>query len=155
MKQLVWGLLLFWVVGAAVNLAFAQTKLERYTTGCEAKQRDLCWLAADAYQRKGDMQKAITFYRKACALDEGTSCHQLGMLYTSGKHLSQSLTTASEFFTKACAQNIADSCYNLGVLFQHGYGVQANAQQARDFFTKACDLQHEKACERAAQVSKN
>ena len=54
---------------------------------------------------KQDDFKALKFFQKACGLNSGSGCSQLGYLYGKGKGVKQDDFKALKFFQKACDLN--------------------------------------------------
>ena len=51
---------------------------------------------------KQDDSKALKFYQKACDLNNGTGCSDLGFMYKEGKGVKQDNFKALKFYQKAC-----------------------------------------------------
>ncbi len=84
---------------------------------------------------------------KACDLNNGSGCFNLGLLYDDGKSVTQDYTQANTFYTKACDMGNARGCFNLGISYDNGKGVRQNMQTAKELFGKACDLGEQKGCD--------
>ena len=63
--------------------------------------KDLIKSGEEAYD-KGDYQKAVELYQKACDSGEALGCYNLGVLYANGQGVKQDFTTAKQYFGKAC-----------------------------------------------------
>jgi TPR repeat protein len=61
---------------------------------------------------KQDDFKALKFYQKACDLNLGISCSQLGFMYEKGKDVRKSNTKALKYYSKACDLEFALGCKN-------------------------------------------
>ena len=60
-----------------------------------------------------DYSKAIDFYRKACDLDYGPACNNLGVLYANGEGINKNVPIARIYYDKACKLNNEQGCSNL------------------------------------------
>jgi TPR repeat protein len=58
---------------------------------------------------KQDDFKAVEFYQKACDLNHGKGCSNLGLSYVNGKGVKQDDIKAVEVFQKACIKDSAQS----------------------------------------------
>ena len=54
---------------------------------------------------KQDDFKALKFFQKACDLNSGGGCSNLGVMYKKGKGVKQDDLKALKFFQKACGLN--------------------------------------------------
>ena len=66
---------------------------------------------------KQDDLKALKFYQKACGLNAGTGCSNLGFMYEKGKGVKQDDLKALKFSQKACGLNLGVGCSNLGLSY--------------------------------------
>ncbi|WP_187858533.1 sel1 repeat family protein [Helicobacter pylori] len=94
-----------------------------------------------------DFEKAIALYKKACDLEVGGGCFNLGALYHNGQGVEKNLTKADQFYSKACNLKEGLGCNNLGDLYQKGEGVKQDSKKAAALFEKACKLGVQEACE--------
>ena len=67
---------------------------------------------------KQDDFKAVKFYQKACGLNDGTGCFNLGFMYKEGKGVKQDNFKALKFYQKACDLNYGGGCSNLGFMYE-------------------------------------
>lgn len=63
----------------------------------------------------------------------------LGLLYYSGKGVSQNYLEAAKWFKEAANQGIKDAQYNLGVMYYNGLGVEKDEQKALESFQLAAN----------------
>ncbi|KAF3979124.1 MAG: sel1 repeat family protein [Methylococcales symbiont of Iophon sp. n. MRB-2018] len=56
--------------------------------------------------------KAVEFYQKACALDDGEGCNNLGFMYDKGEGVRQSTQKALEYYGEACDLESQLGCEN-------------------------------------------
>lgn len=96
---------------------------------------------------KQDFSKARKYFEKACGLNNGGGCNNLGVLYRDGQGVGEDLTKATQFYSKACDLNNGGGCFRLGVLYEYGQGVEKNLIKAAYFYSKACKLGFQKTCE--------
>ena len=108
--------------------------------------KDLVELGIEAYD-KGDYQKAVQLYQKACDGGEARGCFSLGFLYQNGQGVKQDYQKAAELYQKACDGGHAVGCSILGVLYTGGQGVRQNFSTAKQYYGKACDLGLQSGCD--------
>ncbi|GAA6827060.1 hypothetical protein HpHNI20_02780 [Helicobacter pylori] len=96
---------------------------------------------------KQDFSKARKYFEKACDLNNGGGCSNLGVLYQNGQGVEKDLIKAAYFYSKACELKEGDGCGALGVLYYNGDGVKQDSKKAVALFEKACKLGYKKACE--------
>ncbi|WQZ22313.1 sel1 repeat family protein [Helicobacter pylori] len=96
---------------------------------------------------KQDFSKAKKYFEKACDLNIGDGCENLGVLYTTGRGVEKDSTKAAQFCSKACNLNNSWGCGFLGFLYEYGQGVEKNLTKAAYFYSKACKLGFQKTCE--------
>ena len=82
-------------------------------------------------EKKGNIAKASSLYKKACNGGEIAGCHNLGVL----EEKKGNIAKASSLYKKACDGGGMNGCYNLGVL-EHKKG---NIAKASSLYKKACD----------------
>ncbi len=51
--------------------------------------------------------EAVKYYRKACTLEEGLGCSNLGFMYENGSGVKQSVFEAVKYYRKACTLEMA------------------------------------------------
>ena len=68
--------------------------------------------------------KALKFFQKACGLNDGGGCFNLGLMYEKGKGVKQDDFKAFKIFQKACDLNDGSGCSQLGFMYEKGKGVK-------------------------------
>ncbi|GAA7394874.1 hypothetical protein TH0573_01070 [Helicobacter pylori] len=96
---------------------------------------------------KQDFSKARKYFEKACDLNNGGGCKNLGSLYYYGEGVEKNSIKATQFYSKACDLDNGLGCGALGVLYYNGQGVEKNLTKAAQYISKACKLGDQKACE--------
>ncbi|GAA7738518.1 hypothetical protein TH0010_03540 [Helicobacter pylori] len=96
---------------------------------------------------KQDFSKARKCFEKACDLNNGGGCSNLGVLYQNGQGVEKDLIKAAYLYSKACELKEGDGCGALGGLYYNGDGVKQDSKKAVALFEKACKLGYKKACE--------
>ncbi|WP_257935532.1 Sel1 domain-containing protein [Campylobacter lari] len=114
-------------------------------------QEDLVEKGIKAYEN-GDYVKAEKYLRKACDLNSGNGCTNLGFMYANGQGVKKDNLKAVEFHQKACDLNNGSSCNNLGIMYVNGSGVRKDLSKALEYFGKACDLKSDEGCENYARL---
>ena len=108
--------------------------------------KDLIESGIEAYE-KGDYQKAVELFKKACDSGEAKGCNNLGVLYEDGQGVKQDYQKAAQLYQKACDSGEANGCYNLGVSYNNGRGVKQDFFTAKQYYGKACDLGLQLGCD--------
>ncbi|GAA8729800.1 hypothetical protein HpBT353_01170 [Helicobacter pylori] len=112
----------------------------------EPNPEELVLLGMLSYDKQ-DFSKARKYFEKACDLNNGGGCSNLGVLYQNGQGVEKNLTKAAQFYSKACELKEGDGCGALGALYYNGDGVKQDFKKAVALFEKACKLGYKKACE--------
>lgn len=99
-----------------------------------------------------DLSKAVSFFRRAAALDNPYSLFALGRCYLHGLEVTQDKEQAFQFFQKAVK---ADPSYHIGIhqlawCYENGVGVARNWDEALKLYKKAAELGYPKAMYRLA-----
>ena len=63
---------------------------------------------------KQSVFEAAKYFRKACTLEDGTGCKNLGGMYDNGSGVKQSDFEAVKYYRKACTLEKGTGCGNLG-----------------------------------------
>jgi uncharacterized protein len=94
-----------------------------------------------------DERKGHELRGKACAMQDGPSCNDLGSDYAEGANgVSQDHAKAAVFYDKACFLKDGIGCFNVGNAYRIGEGVKTDLKRAMGLFQKACDLAAAKGC---------
>ncbi|GAA7467795.1 hypothetical protein ID1074_03930 [Helicobacter pylori] len=112
----------------------------------EPNLEELVGLGVLSYDKQ-DFSKARKYFERACGLNNGRGCNNLGDLYQNGEGIEKNLTKAAQFYSKACALKEGLGCFNLGALYYNGKGVEKDLTKAAYFYSKACKLGSQEACE--------
>ncbi|WQY58563.1 sel1 repeat family protein [Helicobacter pylori] len=59
---------------------------------------------------KQDFSKARKYFERACGLNNGVGCKNLGFLYEYGEGVEKDLTKAAYFYSKACKLGSQEAC---------------------------------------------
>lgn len=62
---------------------------------------------------KQDFSKARKYFEKACDLNNGWGCSNLGVLYEYGQGVEKDLTKATQYASKACKLGVQEICETL------------------------------------------
>ena len=83
------------------------------------------------------------FYQKACNMNYGAGCYELGRLYSNGKGVKQDDGVARAYWKIACDKDYAEGCVVFGVLYEQN----GDDQKAKTYYEKACiDLNDGSGC---------
>jgi uncharacterized protein len=93
-----------------------------------------------------DHVQARTFYEKACALNNGLGCFNLGNVFRLGEDTQVDLKSAFEHFKRACELDEAKGCTELAILYFDGKAIRRDIEKAIELFGKACRLGSKPAC---------
>ncbi len=59
---------------------------------------------------KQDFSKARKYFERACGLNNGRGCNNLGVLYRDGQGVEKNLTKAAQYISKACKLGDQKAC---------------------------------------------
>ncbi len=110
--------------------------------------------AQKAYRNK-NYKKAKLLYQKACKLDDGLACSNLGHMYTYAKGVKKNYRKAVKLYQKACDVNDRTGCNNLGDMYNSGRGVRHTSFKAAHLYKKACDMNYGLACDTLGRMHSN
>ena len=77
-------ILVFWVISQKGNISSDQNLIDMENR-CFSGSVTICAKAGEAYEKKGDYEKAIEFFDAACIGGEALSCIKLYVVYSKGK----------------------------------------------------------------------
>ena len=100
--------------------------------------------AAAAY-RRGDYATVLQLTRPLADQGNATAQALMGILYSTGKGVTQSYIEAAEWYRLAANQGLASAQYNLGNLYGNGQGVPQNYTEAMKWYHLAADQGDAKA----------
>ena len=123
---------------------------------CDFGHAQSCFDVGQSYENgtttKKDITKSLSYYEKACKLDDGTSCAALATMYVTGQNnVKQDLKKSAEYAHKGCELNNSTACYAEGLV----YATQKENQTALKSFKKACDLDLAEACNTFINMTHN
>ncbi|GAA6851386.1 hypothetical protein HpHNI37_03430 [Helicobacter pylori] len=75
----------------------------------ESNPKELVLLGIKSYEKQ-DFSKAKGYSEKACDLNNGGECSNLGVLYYNGQGVEKDLTKAAYFYSKACKLGNQKAC---------------------------------------------
>jgi TPR repeat protein len=100
--------------------------------------------AATAHS-SGDYATALRLIRPLADQGNATAQSMMGILYSTGKGVTQSYIEAAEWYRLAANQGLASAQYNLGSLYGNGQGVPQNYTEAMKWYHLAGDQGDAKA----------
>ncbi|WQY62162.1 sel1 repeat family protein [Helicobacter pylori] len=112
----------------------------------EPNAKKLVDLGRNIYSKQ-DFTQAKKYFEKACELNDGVGCFNLGVLYDNGHGVGKDSKKAAQFYFKACELNDGDGCSALGLMQYDGIGIAKDKEQAIENFKKSCKLGDEKVCD--------
>jgi TPR repeat protein len=93
-----------------------------------------------------DHGKARAFYDRACKLDNGLGCFNLGNVYRLGEGVKVDLKLAFDSFKKSCDLDQAKGCTELAILYYEGKAVKKDVKKTVSLLEKGCRLGSQPAC---------
>lgn len=137
--------------------------LETLTAACGQKVAEACAVAAVSYDRGDryegrDAEKALSFFKKACALGDSASCSSAKLLARDSSKSVQAQRQAEEArkalpaVTHECLELRAPSCIKLGAFLEEKALTGEDAARALETLNAACDKQLPHACAGAARA---
>lgn len=118
---------------------------------CESKSYQACLSIANAYDSKSQTQKAITYYKKACDLNDANACGVVATTYLYGiNDIKQDFDKALKYYNKACKLGDDFSCDTDTTITQH----KLQAKNIKTLQTK-CDQNDINACFDLGEIYKN
>jgi serine/threonine protein kinase len=109
---------------------------------CKENGLEGCYKVAHHYAKNGSIEKAASYFKKACDNKDARGCTALGIYYYAGKGIEKNMLKAKELFEKACREGNGEGCYNLALT----YTKDQNYGKAITFYEKACSGGYGKAC---------
>lgn len=100
---------------------------------------------AAAAHSSGDYATALRLIRPLADQGNATAQSMMGILYSTGKGVTQSYIEAAEWYRLAANQGLASAQYNLGNLYGNGQGVPQNYTEAMKWYHLAADQGDAKA----------
>ena len=86
------------------------------------------------------IKKENSLYQKACELNIGLACNNLGYNYQNGLGMPIDINKANSLYQKACDLDFGTGCYNLGYSYENGLGLSEDINKAKSLYGKACRL---------------
>ena len=115
-------------LSAAICLSLSNTTLANNVDLCVTK------IKAELYT------EAVPYCEKACNLNDGVGCNNLGELYDKGHGVKQDHQRAKNYYEKSCNLNDdGQGCAKLGELYES----KQDYQQAKIYYEKSCHTDDE------------
>lgn len=108
-------------------------------TGDPVAQFEIGSRYADGFGVKPDMQKAVSWYRRAASQGLAPALYRLGSLLEHGRGAPQDRPTAAALYKKAAKKGNTKAMYNLGVLYAQGSLGKPDFTAAAKWFTQAAE----------------
>ena len=126
--------------GAGHKLSVLPEKGTREQGQVYPNTRDL--QEAGAAAALGNYQEAIPLFMSLAKQGNPLAQGSLGMMYYTGKGVSQNYKEAIKWYTKAAEQGYPLALFDLGVMYEKGHGVSQDYQIAIKWWTKAAEQNH-------------
>jgi len=94
--------------------------------------------AIAAYER-GDYATAFRLMKPLAEKGDAKAQHNLGVMYDSGRGVTQDSTMALKWYRRAAEQGIPDAQHNLGLMYYYGQGVPQNYIEAARWYRRAAE----------------
>ncbi|MDX9720103.1 MAG: AgmX/PglI C-terminal domain-containing protein [Myxococcota bacterium] len=120
----------------------AATAARLCLSACERGVGGACYDLAELYRDgngvEASVERAYTFYSKACELDYPAGCSLTGACLLYGKGVEQDATQGVKMLERACALEDAVGCSTLGSLYERGELFARDLAKALSLYEKAC-----------------
>ncbi len=118
---------------------------------CTAGERGSCHALGRLYVAGApglakDPKRALELFDKACGLEHGGGCSDLGIALLSSEAGAPDPKRAAASFERACKLGEANGCFNLANLYYDGVGVDADKAQAITLYEQACNAGKAAGC---------
>lgn len=84
----------------------------------------------------------ISYYKKACNLEDSEACNDLGDIYFKDEDYSD----AVDFYKKSCELENSEGCNNLAYMLDKGLGIERHNWHALKLYQRSCKSGNMKAC---------
>lgn len=146
-----------------ITLEELEHTLETLAAACDKKVPEACAVAGVAYDQGDndegrDVEQALSFFKKACALGDTASCASAKLLTRDASKSVQEQRRAEEArkalpaLTRECLEPRAPSCIKLGGFLEEKTLTGEDAAHALETLNTACDKQVPHACAGAARA---
>src|SRR6266403_1456755 len=92
-----------------------------------------------AYEKSGDNDQAVAWYRKAAEQGFGLAQNNLGSMYLKGLGVGKDNALGLSWIRKAAEQGHANAQFNVALMYDHGVGVSKDEAQAFAWLRKAAE----------------
>lgn len=92
-----------------------------------------------------DPARARALFEKACTLEHGGGCSDLGIVLMTDEN-AKDPPKAADSFERACKLGEANGCFNLANLYYDGVGVTADKTKAFSLYEQACNAGKAAGC---------
>lgn len=102
-----------------------------------------------------DLDKALAFDTRGCALGSALSCFVMGRSMLLSKPQSRDrIASALTYFEQACFIGYPEACALIGLMFETGRGVTADVTRARALYREACAQGDAGSCVKLIEAGK-
>ena len=132
------------ILNTKSSYADEATIVEECDAGNMAKCEDLVRLYA-----AGTSENPVNwtaYAEKACNLNSGGACNNLGVVWSKGKIGPVDLAKGNAYYRKACELSHGLGCFNFASMLRLGEGVAVDLKLAFENYSRACDLAEGKGC---------
>jgi TPR repeat protein len=119
-------------INAAMAITACHAAVEDYS-----KEPRFRYQLGRAYDKDGNHEQALKFYRQAVDMNYNAASVGLGYAYQYGVGVKQDYRKAFEIYTSALKRGGCDVCENLAILYEEGDGVQQDYRKAAELYTNA------------------
>lgn len=116
--------------------------LPKLKDACEAGIARGCanaaWLMLD--KNMADVQTAISYYERSCAMGSGIGCNNLANIYAEGVLVTHDDPKAFHYIRKSCDLGYGVACYRAGYITLVGKLTPRDMNKVRAYYKRACDL---------------
>ena len=97
------------------------------------------WVLDDHEDVPGNLERAVSRYRRSCRLGFAMACHNLALMYEQGRGVEVDNSEARKLYQRACDGGFMLGCNNLAVQYAKGHGVVQDSVRAVSLYRKACE----------------
>jgi TPR repeat protein len=106
------------------------------TLSCQAGDGKTCGTASGRIDEKVHPADFFDLARRGCALDDATSCGNLGFAYAKGIGVAKDEAKGLELYRKACDAKALFACANAGLALEHA--TPPDYDGAAQMFARGC-----------------
>jgi TPR repeat protein len=144
------------------DIKFQDIALEYYMRGCELENMFSCTVLGKYFyenaKTKDDLEKALSYFERACHYGDSKSCYEAGDMYRikalvpnenntlTDEHFKETIVYSEAYLEKSCENGCAQGCNFLAKLYDTGSFGEEKQLNSYILHEKACDLNSYDSC---------